>query len=156
MRPRAEGAGAVERADVGADAGIVPGVGEEVVGPERVVPAGVGIDPEAVAVAAVERKHLVGGDELENFVTSLDQVPDADVLPPTPRGRRAYFEGLRRVLLDVPADRGAGFFAWEPEWVPRVGWEPGADNPNDNMTMFDWQGRGLPSLAAFRPLRHER
>jgi len=55
------------------------------------------------------------------------------------------------VLAQVPGGRGAGFFAWEPEWIPGVGWEPGDGNPNDNLTMFDWQGNALPSLAAFRP-----
>lgn len=27
--------------------------------------------------------------------------------------------------------RGAGFFAWEPEWTPGVGWAPGEGNPNE-------------------------
>ena len=93
---------------------------------------------------------LENGDDLENLITDLSQVPDAEEFPPTPAGQQAYFEGLRQVLLDVPDGRGLGFFAWEPEWVPGVGWTPGEGNPNDNMTMFDWQGRALPSLRAFR------
>jgi arabinogalactan endo-1,4-beta-galactosidase len=32
-----------------------------------------------------------------------------------------------------------------------VGWADGEDNPFGNLTMFDRQGNGLPSLAAFRP-----
>ena len=31
--------------------------------------------------------------------------------------------------------------AREPEWVPGVGWEPSAGTPNDNLTLFDFQGR---------------
>lgn len=110
-------------------------------------------DKDLVVVETAYPWTLKNGDQLDNLVSSLDQIPDAEIFPPTPRGQRAYFEGLRRVLLDVPSDRGAGFFAWEPEWIPGVGWEPGAGNPNDNMTMFDWAGRGLPSLTAFRPVR---
>lgn len=44
----------------------------------------------------------------------------------------------------------AGFFDWEPGWLPGVGWSPGQGNPNDNLTMFDWSGNALPSLNAFR------
>jgi len=50
----------------------------------------------------------------------------------------------------VPGGHGAGFVDWEPEWIPGVGWEPGAGNPNDNLTMFDWNGAALPSVRAFR------
>jgi len=92
---------------------------------------------------------LDDGDDLENLVTEVGQIPDAVQFPPTEQGQLAYFEALRQVLLDVPDGRGTGFLAWEPEWVPGVGWTPGEGNPNDNMTMFDRQGRGLPSLRAF-------
>jgi arabinogalactan endo-1,4-beta-galactosidase len=91
------------------------------------------------------------GDDLDNFVTGADQLPDGDRFPPTPAGQAAYFEALRAVLAAVPNGLGAGFVDWEPEWVPGVGWEPGAGNPNDNLAMFDFHGRGLPALAAFRP-----
>ena len=46
--------------------------------------------------------------------------------------------------------RGLGFLAWEPQWVPGVGWEPGAEAPNDNLTQFDFTGRALPSIRAYR------
>jgi arabinogalactan endo-1,4-beta-galactosidase len=49
----------------------------------------------------------------------------------------------------VPGGHGAGLFYWEPEWVPGVGWEPGAGSPNDNLTLFDFQGRALPSIGLF-------
>jgi arabinogalactan endo-1,4-beta-galactosidase len=93
------------------------------------------------------------GDDLANFITSADQLPDADRFPPTPAGQAAYFEALRSVLAGVPGGLGAGFVDWEPEWIPGVGWEPGAGNPNDNLTMFDFTGHALPSLAAFRSPR---
>lgn len=90
------------------------------------------------------------GDDLANFITSADQLPDVGRFPPSPAGQAAYFEALRDLLRAVPDGLGAGFVDWEPEWVPGVGWEPGAGNPNDNLTMFDFTGRALPSLAAFR------
>ncbi|OLF16364.1 glycoside hydrolase family 53 protein [Actinophytocola xanthii] len=93
---------------------------------------------------------LANGDSLGNFVTSAGQLPDGGAYPATPAGQAAYFERLREVLAAVPGGRGAGFFAWEPEWLPGVGWAPGEGNPNDNLTMFDWSGNALPSLAAFR------
>jgi arabinogalactan endo-1,4-beta-galactosidase len=91
---------------------------------------------------------LANGDTLENFVTSADQLPDP--YPPTPEGQAAFFEQLRGVLVRVPDGHGSGFFDWSPEWIPGVGWEPGAGNPNDNLTMFDFGGRALPVIDAFR------
>jgi arabinogalactan endo-1,4-beta-galactosidase len=89
------------------------------------------------------------GDDLANFIDSDSQLPDGAAYPATPQGQAGYFAALRGVLAQVPDGRGAGFFDWEPEWIPGVGWEPGAGNPNDNLTMFDWQGNALPSVAAF-------
>jgi arabinogalactan endo-1,4-beta-galactosidase len=93
---------------------------------------------------------LGNGDQLANFITSADQLPDGTAYPATPPGQAAYFEGLRDVLSQVPSGLGAGFVGWEPEWIPGVGWAPGQGNPNDNLTMFDWTGAALPSIRAFR------
>lgn len=89
------------------------------------------------------------GDDLANSFDSDSQLPDDAAYPATPQGQADFYSALRGVLAQVPDGRGAGFLAWEPEWIPGVGWEPGAGNPNDNLTMFDWQGNALPSLAAF-------
>jgi arabinogalactan endo-1,4-beta-galactosidase len=93
------------------------------------------------------------GDQLANFIDSDAQLPDGALYPATPAGQAGYFEALRDILAQVPDGRGAGFVDWEPEWIPGVGWEPGAGNPNDNLTQFDWQGNALPSLAAYRARR---
>jgi arabinogalactan endo-1,4-beta-galactosidase len=95
---------------------------------------------------------MANGDGLANILTDPAALPDGAAYPPTPAGQAAYFAALRRVLRGVPDGLGAGFFAWEPEWLPGVGWEPGAGNPNDNLTMFDWTGKALPSVrTAFSP-----
>ncbi|MGW4466715.1 glycoside hydrolase family 53 protein [Micromonospora sp. NPDC004704] len=86
------------------------------------------------------------GDGLANLLTDPSALPDGGAYPPNPTGQAAYFTALRRVLAGVPRGLGAGFFAWEPGWLPGVGWEPGAGNPNDNLTPFDWTGRALPAL----------
>ncbi|WP_432485737.1 glycoside hydrolase family 53 protein [Kineococcus esterisolvens] len=96
---------------------------------------------------------LEDGDGLENLIARPEQLPDISRFPPTPQGQADYFEALREVLLAVSERRCLGFFAWEPAWLPGVGWEPGAGNPNDNLTMFTHDGRALPALAAFRPPR---
>jgi Arabinogalactan endo-1,4-beta-galactosidase len=91
------------------------------------------------------------GDGYANLWDGSTPLPDQAAYPPTVTGQAAFFEALRQILLDVPGGHGLGFFDWEPEWTPGVGWEPGAGNPNDNLTMFDFTGRALPSLRAFRP-----
>ncbi|GAB7192856.1 hypothetical protein NUM3379_35650 [Kineococcus sp. NUM-3379] len=108
---------------------------------------------DVVVVETAYPWTLGNGDDLENLIKDLAQLPDAATYPPTPQGQAAFFETLRQVLLDVPGGRGLGFFAWEPEWLPGVGWTPGQGNPNDNLTMFDRSGAALPALRAFRPAR---
>jgi arabinogalactan endo-1,4-beta-galactosidase len=93
---------------------------------------------------------LNNGDGLGNFINTPSQLPDGARFPATQAGQAAYFEELRNVLAAVPGGRGAGFFDWEPNWLPGVGWAPNEGNPNDNLTMFDWSGNALPSLRAFR------
>jgi arabinogalactan endo-1,4-beta-galactosidase len=95
------------------------------------------------------------GDGYPNLWDGSTQLPDQSTYPPTKQGQAAFFEAMRQILLKVPDGRGIGFFDWEPEWIGGVGWEPGAGDPNDNLTMFDFHGNGLPSLRAFRaPQRH--
>lgn len=94
---------------------------------------------------------LENGDQLSDFVWTASQLPDGALYPATPQGQAGYYEALRDILAGVADQRGLGFLVWEPEWIPGVGWEPGAGNPNDNMTMFDWSGRALPSVDSFRP-----
>ncbi len=108
-------------------------------------------DKELIVVETAYPWTLENGDDLQNILYSLDQLPDAAIWPPTPAGQLAYFEALRGVFATVPGGLGAGFMSWEPEWTPGVGWTPGQGNPNDNLTLFDFEGRALPGLAAFSP-----
>lgn len=108
-------------------------------------------DKDLVVVETQYPWTLANGDSLGNFVWEGTTLPDGGRFPATPAGQAGYYEALRDVLSAVPNRRGAGFMVWEPEWIPGVGWEPGAGNPNDNMTLFDFKGAGLPALAALRP-----
>jgi arabinogalactan endo-1,4-beta-galactosidase len=90
------------------------------------------------------------GDGFPNLWGGTPTLPDQATYPVTPFGQAAFFEELRRIILEVPQDRGLGFFTFEPSWLT-VGWEPGAGAPNDNLTQFDWDGNALPSVLAYRP-----
>ncbi|WP_051809958.1 glycoside hydrolase family 53 protein [Actinoplanes subtropicus] len=90
------------------------------------------------------------GDGRGNIVGPGTYLPDADRFPATPAGQAAFYEAVRDVLAQVPDGKGLGFMVWEPEWIPGVGWEPGAEASNDNLTQFDFTGHALPSLRAYR------
>jgi arabinogalactan endo-1,4-beta-galactosidase len=90
------------------------------------------------------------GDGRGNIVGPGTVLPDADLYPATPRGQAAFYQGVRAVLEQVPGGNGLGFMVWEPEWIPGVGWEPGAEASNDNLTQFDFTGHALPSIRAYR------
>jgi arabinogalactan endo-1,4-beta-galactosidase len=91
---------------------------------------------------------LAGGDSTGNFVWQASQLSDG--YPATPGGQLSFYNDVLSILAQVPDHRGAGLFYWEPEWIPGVGWEPGAGTPNDNLTLFSFTGQALPSIALFQ------
>jgi arabinogalactan endo-1,4-beta-galactosidase len=95
---------------------------------------------------------LPSGDGTRYHVTRTDQLPDSALFPATPKGQAAYFEALRTTVGQVPGRHGLGFLAWEPAWLPGLDRDSSSEgDAYGNLTMFDWNGAGLPSLAAFRP-----
>lgn len=79
--------------------------------------------------------------------------------PASPEGQIQFINDLKTTLLNVPGRRGLGFFYWEPDWIPVRGanWATRAgasyigangvlNNPWDNLTLFDFGGRALPSV----------
>jgi arabinogalactan endo-1,4-beta-galactosidase len=88
---------------------------------------------------------LANGDNTGNFLWQPSQLSDG--YPASPGGQLSLDNDLLSILAAVPGGHGAGLFYWEPEWVPGVGWEPGAGTPNDNLTLYDFQGRTLPSIG---------
>ncbi len=94
---------------------------------------------------------LADGDGYPNNVSSSSQLlPD---YPATPDGQLAYMREVLSIISQVPNQRALGVVYWEPAWIPGVGWEPGAGDAWDNMTLFDNQGRALSSIACYEGAR---
>ncbi|HEY1569039.1 MAG TPA: glycosyl hydrolase 53 family protein, partial [Solirubrobacteraceae bacterium] len=68
----------------------------------------------------------------------------------TPGGQESFYNDALSILSQVPHHLAQGLFYWEPEWIPGVGWEPGAGTPNDNLTLFSFTGKALPSVGLFQ------
>lgn len=105
-------------------------------------------------VAVVETQYgwtLANGDQLGNFLWQESQLLPG--YPATPGGQLSFLSDLLSIIAAVPDRHGAGVFYWAPEWVPGVGWAPGEGTPNDNLTLFDFHGRALPSIDFADPLR---
>jgi arabinogalactan endo-1,4-beta-galactosidase len=94
---------------------------------------------------------LQNGDSLGDFLWLDSQLVPG--YPATPGGQIGFVSDLVSALAAVPGGHGAGVFYWQPEWIPGVGWTPGAGTPNDNLTMFDFTGHALPSVEFIDPLR---
>ncbi|MFL5829671.1 MAG: glycosyl hydrolase 53 family protein [Solirubrobacteraceae bacterium] len=91
---------------------------------------------------------LAAGDSTGNFVWQASQLEPG--YPATPGGQLSFYNDLLSILAQVPNHRALGLFYWEPEWIPGVGWEPGAGTPNDNLTLFSFSGQSLPSVGLFQ------
>ena len=90
---------------------------------------------------------LANGDSTGNFVWQTSQVSAG--YPASPGGQLSFVSDELSILAQVPGGLGDGLFYWAPEWIPGVGWEPGAGTPNDNLTLFNFQGTALPSIGIF-------
>jgi arabinogalactan endo-1,4-beta-galactosidase len=105
-----------------------------------------------VMVAEIQYAWTLGyGDSTNNFVWEESQLEPG--YPASPDGQLSFVNDVLSVLAAVPGGRGDGLFYWEPEWVPGVGWTPGEGTPNDNLTLFDFQGAALPSIGIFEDPR---
>jgi arabinogalactan endo-1,4-beta-galactosidase len=95
---------------------------------------------------------LAQGDFTGDFVWQPSQLEAG--YPASPGGQLSFYNDMLSILAQVPDGKVIGLFYWEPEWIPGVGWTPGAGTPNDNLTLFDFGGRSLPSVGLFQnPLR---
>jgi arabinogalactan endo-1,4-beta-galactosidase len=90
------------------------------------------------------------GDSTGDFVWEPSQVSAG--YPASPGGQLSFVTDELSILAQVPDGLGAGLFYWAPDWIPGVGWElgTGVGSPNVNLTLFDFQGRALPSIGIFR------
>ncbi len=104
-------------------------------------------DRDIVIAEAQSAWTLANGDTTGNFVWQRSQLEAG--YPASAGGQLSLNNDLLSILAHAPNGRGMGLFYWSPEWVPGVGWEPGAGTPNDNLTLYDFQGRALPSIGMF-------
>jgi arabinogalactan endo-1,4-beta-galactosidase len=94
---------------------------------------------------------LSSGEDGPTVVNNMLALPDAALYPPTAQGQEKFLQALGKVLREVPGGHGAGFFYWEPGWLPGVAADAHTGNTHNNLTLFDWWGKGLPALDAFDP-----
>jgi arabinogalactan endo-1,4-beta-galactosidase len=76
----------------------------------------------------------------------------------TVQGQATFLHDLMATVADVPDRKGLGVFYWAPEWiaVEGAGVYTGAGNNWDNLTLFNPQGKALPSMNVFRAVSEER
>ncbi len=89
------------------------------------------------------------GDSTGDFVWQPSQISAG--YPASPGGQLSFVNDELSIIAQVPNGLGMGLFYWSPDWIPGVGWEPGAGvgSPNVNLTLFDFQGAALPSIGIF-------
>ncbi len=81
----------------------------------------------------------------------------------SPEGQRQFMQDILQAIVSIPDDKGAGFFWWEPAWLPVPGssWATPAafdylhdagpvGNEWANQTLFDYDGNVLPTLDMIR------
>ena len=117
-------------------------------------------DKDLIVVEAAYGYTTANCDNAENNFTSKEA--DDAGYPATVQGQANYLHDLLQVVTKVPEGRGKGVFYWEPAWLPTPGatwatkagmkynsddWKEG--NARENQSLFDCQGKVLPSIKAF-------
>lgn len=118
-------------------------------------------DKDVMIVETAYAFTLEDGDGLGSSFSPDDEVIGG--YPASVQGQKDFIHDLESVLLNVPGNRGLGFFYWEPEWIPVEGayWgsEAGKEyieddgilsNPWDNLALFDFEGNALESIDVFQ------
>lgn len=115
---------------------------------------------DLIVVEAAYGYTTANCDNAENNFTSKEA--DDAGYPATVQGQANYLHDLLQVVTKVPEGRGKGVFYWEPAWLPTPGatwatkagmkynsddWKEG--NARENQSLFDCQGKMLPSIKAF-------
>jgi len=93
---------------------------------------------------------LANGDALGNTTWQQSQLING--YPASPGGQLSILNDELSILAAVPGGLGAGLFYWAPEWIPGVTWAPDSSppgTPDDNETLFNFQGQALPAIGMF-------
>ncbi|MFC4104056.1 glycosyl hydrolase 53 family protein [Paenibacillus xanthanilyticus] len=79
------------------------------------------------------------GDAHGNIIGSDANLVGGAIWPATVQGQYDAIKKIMELLASVPADKGAGFFYWEPAWIPaNVGWIASEGDAWENQSMFDY------------------
>jgi len=71
--------------------------------------------------------------------------------PASAPGQSAYLRDFMRIVRETPNGLGAGFYWWEPAWIPaKAMWSVGHHNNWANLTLFDYEGRRLETWDVLR------
>ena len=86
---------------------------------------------------------LSWSDNVANIVGNSSQL--LTNFPATVEGQTNFIDTLINIIANVPDNKGAGFFYWEPDWItaPHFGssWE--------NVALFDFSGNALSTMSIF-------
>jgi arabinogalactan endo-1,4-beta-galactosidase len=97
---------------------------------------------------------LADGDGYANIVDATTVLVPG--YPATPEGQLGYLRQVLSIIKQVPRQHGKGLVYWESAWIPGAGWEPGAGDAWDNMTLFDFQGKALSSVKVYEGVKSGR
>lgn len=65
--------------------------------------------------------------------------------PATVEGQSAFLRTVRGIVQNMPGERDRGVYYWSPEWIA----VEGVPSAWENATLFDFDGKMLPSMEAF-------
>lgn len=104
-------------------------------------------------------------EERKGYATKPSLVEKIEY-PMTAEGQRAFMEDFLNRISRIEGGRGAGFFYWEPAWIPikGSGWatpaslkymnDPGpCGNEWANQALFDYNGNVLPAFRVIRDFK---
>ncbi len=72
--------------------------------------------------------------------------------PPTIEGQIAFYREVNDIVRNVLNGRGRGLYYWSPEWIA----VEGVDSHWENATLFDFDGRALPSMDVFSGMEKKK
>lgn len=120
---------------------------------------------DVIVVETAYGHTTANGDALENAFTAVEE--QIAGYPATVQGQKDYLRDLINVISNVPENKGAGMFYWEPAWIPidGAGWATQAGmsyineytvegNEWENQALFDFNGNALASLDVFNEQVH--
>lgn len=102
------------------------------------------------------------GDSHENIINNPSKLTGGATWPATVQGQYDAIKKIMDLIAQVPDDKGAGFFYWEPAWIPAgVGWIASEGDAWENQAMFDYdeypengghsyEGYALDSLDVYK------